>query len=301
MWHFISDQISQEIGEVFIFENAKKIHQQHNHNAYVVRSSQKRFFVKICERSSPLTETVTPLSAEANGLNAIEDTSTITTPKLIRHGQFEENQRYYEYLVLKFVAFKSPTEQLWAQAGEQLAQMHKQSNESALRAGDPRYGWTCDNFIGPTLQKNSQTNNWAEFFIQNRLVGLANQLTECTQLISPEVWQKISEILRTHQPEPCLLHGDLWSGNLGFCRQQVVVFDPAVWIGDREFDLAMADLFGGFAKRFFAAYKDVWPLPEGYAQRRLVYQLSPILNHVLMFDRDYISQLNLLLDKIIEA
>lgn len=89
--------------------------------------------------------------------------------------------------------------------------------------------------------------------------------------------------------------------NLGFCRQQVVVFDPAVWIGDREFDLAMADLFGGFAKRFFAAYEDVWPLPEGYAQRRLVYQLSPILNHVLMFDRDYISQLNLLLDKIIEA
>ncbi|MDM7861117.1 fructosamine kinase family protein [Alteromonas sp. ASW11-36] len=301
MWHFISDQISQEIGEVFICENAKKIHQQHNHTAYVVRSSQKRFFVKVCTRESRVEDVITPLQAEADGLMALEKVGAISTPKVVCFGQCQENQKHYEYLVLKFIAFKSPSELLWSQAGQQLAELHKRSRDIQLPINAAHYGWHNDNYIGPTRQKNHTSTNWVDFFVQNRLVDLADQLPQKAQLMGPDVWQKITTILQGHDPEPCLLHGDLWIGNIGFCRQQPVIFDPAVWVGDREFDLAMAELFGGFAKVFFSAYEATWPLPEGYAKRRLVYQLAPILNHVLMFDGDYIPQLNLLLDQIMQA
>jgi protein-ribulosamine 3-kinase len=101
------------------------------------------------------------------------------------------------------------------------------------------------------------------------------------------VWR----LLEGHEPAPSLVHGDLWSGNAGFLPDGVpVMFDPAVYYGDREADLAMSELFGGFAAEFYAAYNAAWPLASGYEQRKPLYNLYHLLNHLNLFGGGYLAQ-----------
>jgi fructosamine-3-kinase len=98
------------------------------------------------------------------------------------------------------------------------------------------------------------------------------------------------QVLRGHSPHPSLLHGDLWSGNVSFTPQGPVVFDPAAYYGDREADLAMTELFGGFPREFYDAYEQAFPLPAGYEQRKILYNLYHLLNHLNLFGRSYLGQ-----------
>ncbi len=103
-----------------------------------------------------------------------------------------------------------------------------------------------------------------------------------------------------YQPQPSLLHGDLWGGNAAVDTQgNPVIFDPACYFGDREADLAMTELFGGFGRDFYAAYQDFLPLDQGYATRKTLYNLYHILNHLHLFGGGYLSQSERMLERLL--
>jgi fructosamine-3-kinase len=98
------------------------------------------------------------------------------------------------------------------------------------------------------------------------------------------------KLLEGHKPQPSLLHGDLWGGNAGFTAEGPVLFDPAVYYGDREADLAMTELFGGFPQEFYSSYNKIWPLDDGYERRKHLYNLYHLLNHLNLFGSSYLAQ-----------
>jgi len=159
-----------------------------------------------------------------------------------------------------------------------LAQLH--------RATGPRFGWERDNFIGPTPQHNGWSDDWRDFFLEKRLkpqFELAR--TNGFSLEMPSL-----SLLDNHRPQPSLLHGDLWSGNAGFSNGQPVIFDPSVYYGDREADLAMTELFGGFPDEFYSAYRKEFPVEGGYEKRKHLYNLYHLLNHLNIFGGGYLAQ-----------
>ena len=157
------------------------------------------------------------------------------------------------------------------------------------------FGWDRDNTIGSTPQINTPSSSWVAFYCDHRLgyqletaarYGYGGEL----QLLGRRLMDSLDVLLADHRPEPSLLHGDLWGGNQASAADGPVVFDPAVYYGDRETDLAMPRLFGGFSSDFYAAYTEVWPLPPGHEQRLGIYQLYHVLNHLNLFGRSYLGQ-----------
>jgi fructosamine-3-kinase len=177
----------------------------------------------------------------------------------------------------------------WQRLGAGLAQLHRASLEG-YRGG---FGWARDNFIGSGPQANGWMEHWSAFFCQQRLgVQLAwaersgHRLPEAAQLLRlAEPW------LAEHPVEPVLVHGDLWGGNAGLLANgRGALFDPAIHRGDREVDLAMAQLFGGFPAAFFEGYQQEWPLPAGHQRRLELYNLYHLLNHANLFGGAYWQQ-----------
>ena len=178
------------------------------------------------------------------------------------------------------------------------------------------FGFEVDNTIGATPQPNVPWNpDWADFWDTHRL-GHMLQLTNNAGGLSDkqveELRQKTRQLL-SHHPTPSLLHGDLWGGNKGFCKNVnnnhnnnhnkiiPVIFDPATYYGDREADVAMTDLFGGFGRDFYEGYMSEWPLPEGHELRKEVYNLYHILNHDVLFGGMYLNQARGMIDRILQS
>jgi fructosamine-3-kinase len=161
----------------------------------------------------------------------------------------------------------------WEAMGRMLAKLH--------HVRGPRFGWHRDNWIGLSPQQNTWCDDWTEFFRERRLRPQAERAGVPVNL------EGIAKLLGGHQPQPSLLHGDLWSGNAGFTAEGPVIFDPAVYYGDREADLAMTELFGGFPRDFYDAYRKAWPLDEGYERRKHLYNLYHLLNHLNLFGDSY--------------
>ncbi|HZQ72986.1 MAG TPA: fructosamine kinase family protein [Burkholderiales bacterium] len=176
----------------------------------------------------------------------------------------------------------------YAELARMLARVH--------RVTGPRYGWPRDNYIGLGVQANGWCDDWARFWLERRMrPQLALARRKGFDLPEPSL-----ALLDGHHPAPSLLHGDLWSGNAGFCGGRPVLFDPAVYYGDRECDLAMTELFGGFPRAFYEAYGEAYPLASGYEKRKTLYNLYHLLNHLNLFGSSYLPQvrgaLRLLLD-----
>ncbi|MBT0587279.1 fructosamine kinase family protein [Alteromonas oceanisediminis] len=295
MWHFISDHVSQAKHREFICDSVKPLHQQHECASYQIRSGDQRYFAKIRTGTHQKSERDTAqLHAEADSLNALRCSDSFKVPEVICVGWCDEETVSYEYLILEFVGFKPPSNALWKHAGEALATLHKHPPK-----GTTDYGWPTDNWVGSTPQFNKTNAHWRDFYFNQRLKPLLDALHAQDKLreLSLEDAFELTHVLHSHQPTPCLLHGDLWRGNLGFTRSHVVVFDPAVYVGDREIDLAMARLFQGFASSFFEAYAATWPLNEGVERRLPLYQLYPMLNHLLLFGDTYRAQVLALLEE----
>jgi fructosamine-3-kinase len=171
------------------------------------------------------------------------------------------------------------------------------------RVTGPRYGWPHDNHIGLGIQANGWCADWAEFWRERRMRPQI-ELARNNGFIVEE--PPVERLLAGHRPEPSLLHGDLWRGNAGFipgaAGLEPVVFDPAVYYGDRECDLAMTELFGGFPRAFYDAYAEAYPLAAGYEKRKTLYNLYHLLNHLNLFGEGYLAQvqgaLRLLLDAL---
>lgn len=188
-------------------------------------------------------------------------------------------------------------DKIGAELGEMLAQQHK--------IFDSQFGWMEDNFIGLTPQPNKHCDQWVEFYRERRLEsqlslarnrGLSKQLNDGVV----ELMNHLEVFFHNYEPQPSLLHGDLWSGNfsIDLDTQKPLLFDPAPYFGDREADIAMTELFGGFPAGFYTAYQQHFPLHEGYERRKPLYNLYHALNHFNLFGSGYAGMVGSLLSEM---
>ena len=221
--------------------------------------------------------------AEAEGLRELDSANAIRVPEFLACGVTDDSA----YLAIEWISFGQPasdTEQLF---GRQLAALHRHSKD--------KFGWHRDNTIGRTPQHNDWSEDWIEFFRDRRL-GYQLQLASKNgfggelQSAGKDLSESLGLLFGGYKPSASLLHGDLWGGNWAAANGQPVIFDPAVYYGDRESDIAMTRLFGGFGPDFYAAYQAVWPMDPGYDVRLELYQLYHVLNHLNLFGGSYFGR-----------
>lgn len=277
MWTAIAEQISQTVQKPFKIEQKRAVSGGCINQVYVVTGKELNYFVKINQASR-----LEMFIAEALGLQQIELTQTIRVPKTICWGIVEQSS----YLVLEALELGKETSECWREMGQKLARMH-------LYSGTKQFGWERDNTIGSTPQINSWTDNWADFFAEHR-IGYQLKIAQNKDKSFAnykQIIEKTRDYLANRNPQPALVHGDLWSGNVGVLKiGEPVIFDPAIYYGDREVDVAMTELFGRFPAEFYRGYNEVFPLEKGYEKRKTLYNLYHILNHFNLFGRSYESQ-----------
>jgi len=221
--------------------------------------------------------------AEAEGLRELALTSTIRVPAVIDCGI--ENGR--AFIALERLRFEPATQATETRFGQQLAALHRHTEK--------KHGWHRDNTIGPTPQHNPWTKDWVEFFRAHRLcfqldLAARNGYSGELQTLGLRLADRLAELFEGYRPQASLCHGDLWSGNWGVADGMPVIFDPAVYYGDRESDIAMTLLFGGFGQSFYRAYEDSWRMATGHERRLKLYQLYHVLNHLNLFGAGYLGQ-----------
>jgi fructosamine-3-kinase len=249
--------------------------------AWSCATAKGRYFVKLASgRHAPM------LACEADGLVALARTSTVRVPQVAAAGAWEE----IAFIALEWLDLASGRH--GAALGRALAALHR-SQAPRAPAGE-RFGWHRENWIGGTPQANGWCDDWCVFFRDRRLAPqLALAAANGFRVLGHDGERLLAMLPRLldHRPAPSLVHGDLWSGNAATLRDGTpVVFDPAVYVGDREVDVAMTELFGGFGAEFRSAYEDAWPLDAGYAMRRDVYNLYHLLNHLNLFGPAYLER-----------
>jgi fructosamine-3-kinase len=229
--------------------------------------------------------------AEADGLREIGSTQAIRVPEILGCG-IENGESFLE---LERFSFDRATAETEAKLGKQLAKLHRYTAE--------RFGWFRDNTIGPTPQINTWSDDWISFFRVHRLdyqleLATANGYGTAVQERGSKLASNLESLFDGYAPVASLLHGDLWGGNWGSVNGEPVIFDPAVYYGDRESDIAMTLLFGGFGRSFYEAYEKSWPMAAGHEQRRKLYQLYHVLNHLNLFGRSYLGRATELLAQL---
>ncbi|MDQ6986193.1 MAG: fructosamine kinase family protein [Mariprofundaceae bacterium] len=259
-------------------------------SAWRIDGAGRSYFVKINNTDS---EHFDMFAAEYAGLQALATTNAVRIPRPVCHGKVAKTA----YLVCEWLNLARVSADSAEILGRQLAALHKHS------AG--QYGWHRDNTIGATLQVNTRNDDWCAFWRQRRLgfqlaLAAANGFTASLQVKGERLMEKLDVFLGGHNPPVCLLHGDLWGGNWAADEQGApVLFDPAVYFGDRETDLAMTELFGGFPEVFYTAYQEAWPLDDGYKMRKTLYNLYHILNHANLFGGAYAAQAEMMMDGLL--
>lgn len=283
----VAESISRAIGRGFTPTAVEAVGGGCINRALVISDGGQRFFVKL---NRP--DTADMFAAEAEGLRALRAANTLRAPAPICTGRGRE-----AFLVLEYIDFGSEQATSQEQLGRGLAALH--------RCTQPRYGWHRHNTIGTTPQDNTPTDDWVDFWRERRLqpqlrLAAENGHAKTLRPRADHLLVRLADFFRGYRPLPSLLHGDLWAGNYGVDRAGVpVIFDPAVYYGDRETDLAMTELFGGFGARFYAAYREAWPLDPGYAGRRSLYNLYHVLNHLNLFGGGYLAQATRLIDRLL--
>ncbi len=233
-------------------------------------------------------------AAEADGLAEIAASETLRVPRVLGHGLAGTSS----WLALEWLELGRGSADTGRRLGQGLAAMHRVVRDL--------HGWTRDNTIGATPQSNTPNASWCEFYRDQRLrpqLSLAAERGYVGRLqeTGAQLLERLDQILGDHAPAPSLLHGDLWGGNHAVCADEPVLFDPAVYFGDRETDLAMTRLFGGFSRAFYEAYENAWPLPPGHEARLGLYQLYHVLNHLNLFGSSYLGSAERLISGALRA
>ena len=227
--------------------------------------------------------------AEADGLNELRAAGEIRVPEVIDCG-VEGGE---SYLVIERLDLQHPSRETERDFGHRLAKLHRHTVD--------RFGWFRDNTIGATPQHNDWSEDWVTFFRERRLdfqVRLALQNGYDLTAEGRRLGGRLTEFFDGYEPVPSLLHGDLWGGNWGSVGGEPVIFDPAVYYGDRESDIAMTMLFGGFGRAFYDAYESAWPMAPGHERRIRLYQLYHVLNHLNLFGSSYLGRARRLLGEL---
>jgi fructosamine-3-kinase len=244
--------------------------------------SRARHFVK----SVPLADAAM-LDAEAEGLRALAACDAIVVPDVLELGTRDGTA----FLATAWLEFGD--EPRGEAMGRALARLHR------IPQGT-RYGWARDNFIGRSAQVNGWDDDWAAFFRDRRLRPQLARAAHHGLHHTDALLDVVPRLLADHAPACSLLHGDLWAGNAAMLATgEPAIFDPAVYIGDRETDIAMTHLFGGFHTSFYRGYEDEWPLPEGHDDRRDLYNLYHIVNHLNLFGGSYRAQAQVTIDRLL--
>jgi protein-ribulosamine 3-kinase len=277
LWQNIEQSIQAATGAAFSIQRTTPVGGGCINAAWCLDNGTTRYFVKTNSAAKlPMFE------VEAAGLAALAASHTLRVPHPITSGVADNEA----FLVLEWLDLNGHGSA--AQLGQQLAALH--------RTSAPRCGFCTDNTIGDTPQHNPWTDNWIDFWREQRLgfqleLAARNGLGGSLQTRGTQLMGKLAGLFGSYQPQPSLLHGDLWNGNYGYTQAgDPVIFDPAAYYGDREADLAMTELFGGFPADFYAAYRAAWPLDAGYGVRKQLYNLYHILNHANLFGGSYARQ-----------
>ncbi len=277
--------ISQATGVAFQPVRQQSISGGCINQTFKLADAQRSFFVKLNDESR-----LEMFEAEAEGLQQIASARSVRTPQPVCHGVADGQA----FLVLEYLDLCSHGDA--AALGQQLAQMHRQVQS--------HFGWCRDNTLGSTPQRNTPTSDWPTFVRDQRIgfqlrLAAENGYGGQLQTAGAKLMANLHLFFTDYQPQASLLHGDLWGGNHGYLADATpVIFDPAVYVGDRECDLAMTELFGGFAPAFYAAYRAAWPMDAGYAVRKTLYDLYHILNHANLFGEGYVAQANQMIAKL---
>lgn len=259
-------------------------------NACRIISSRGTFFLKWSSEQASRT-----FEAEAVGLRALREAdSPLDIPKVLaaRNGAPGAEQGF---ILMEWVEESSKGDDFWPKLGSGLAALHRTSG--------PSFGFSIDNFIGRIEQVNASSDVWADFFLENRLDfqrDRARRIGRWNSSWDPgfdQLTKRIPDIL-PERPMPSLVHGDLWSGNVIAGGSGVpTLIDPATHYAHREVDLAMSELFGGFPVSFYRAYREVWPIDPGYEERRDIYNLYHLINHLNHFGSAYAGQVRAILNR----
>ena len=249
----------------------------------------KKFFAKTTSNKDfPM------LKFEANCLKQLKKYSNeeyLKVPEIIKIKQFRKNS----ILLLNWINLDRGDQ---TKLGKGLAYMHKASFEKHLK----KFGWADDGFIGINIQKGGWNDNWGVYFVNFRLqpqLALAFENGFINQNYKKYLPNFIN-FLNKNEPNACLVHGDLWSGNSATSKSsEGIIFDPASYWADREVDIAMTRLFGGFSKDFYSGYNSIWKLSSTAEERIDIYNLYHIINHANIFKGNYINQTITLLNKVI--
>lgn len=258
--------------------------------AFQLRSGQQVWFLKINS-----DDRLSMFEAEAAALKEIASTETVCVPRPICVGAAEG----HAWLVLEWLELLPLDGAVATRLGHALAALHRHTA--------PEYGWHRDNTIGATPQSNTWSGSWLTFWKEQRLgyqlqLAADNGYYGKVQILGHKILKECDVLFAGYSPVPSLLHGDLWAGNAACDRVgEPIVYDPASYYGDRETDLAMTDLFGGFPDFFMTAYEEAWPLDRGYRLRRDFYNLYHLLNHLNLFGRGYLGQSEAVMQRLVAA
>lgn len=257
---------------------------------------QGQWLVKWCAAPAPPPGWPTVLEAEARGLRVLAAADALNVPTVIEYRRMPQG----ELLVSPWIvtAAQGHRQAAAERLGVGLAALHRHSA--------PYYGLDHHNYCGATPQRNMPHRSWLAFWRDERL-AVQRDLALHQGLLPPQRHHRLERLMERLDrwiddtlTQPALLHGDLWSGNwLIDAQGRPWLIDPAVYYGDREAELAMCDLFGGFPEAFWRAYTECWPLPAGAAARRPLYQLYHLLNHLNLFGESYGAQVDAVLRRYV--
>nr|WP_210424678.1 fructosamine kinase family protein [Marichromatium bheemlicum] len=281
----LAARISAATASPFHPERSHSMHGGCINQALVLEAPERGYFVKL---NTP--ERLTMFEAEAEGLTALAAAAAIRVPRPICTGLVDG----HSFLAMEHLTLVGRLDPV--RAARELAALHHTTAA--------RHGWHRDNTIGSTPQHNTPCADWAEFWRERRLrpqleLAAAQGHGGALQRSGERLLLGLDALL-DHTPMPSLLHGDLWGGNIGATADGApVIFDPAVYHGDRETDLAMTELFGGFGPAFHAAYREAWPLAPGYGVRKTLYNLYHVLNHLNLFGGGYRQQAQGMIERLL--
>ncbi len=277
-WADISEAIGQKDGSMAKITGATPVFGGDINQSFAITIGDKKYFLKVNDASMK-----TMLVAEAKGLEEISNTHSIIVPEVIFVGKGQK----HSFLMMQYMDFRPLYTKTYEKLGEAIAAMHTHKNEY--------FGWQMDNTIGKTPQINTPSRTWKDFWIQFRLYPQLKMAKDkgyeiMSQTDIEKYIYRIDHILSSHHPHPSPVHGDLWRGNINSTHDGIpVIYDPAFYYGDREVDIAMTELFGKLDSGFYDAYQHHYPLLPGYTERRSIYNLYHLLNHLNLFGGGYLG------------
>jgi protein-ribulosamine 3-kinase len=282
-WQSIIRHIEQSTGQSFSIKQQMSMAGGSINQAFLLTDgADMQYFVKTNQSGRQAM-----FEAESKGLQEIVSSQTIKVPEPVCFG----DDGAQSYIVMEYLDMVGQADQVIL--GQQLAAMHRVTSE--------QFGWDIDNTIGDTYQSNTWQNNWIDFWREQRL-GFQLQLAAENgyggelQSLGERLLIEMPALFTGRNMVPSMLHGDLWGGNVAGLKDGTpVIYDPAFYYGDREADLAMTYVFGGFSADFYSSYQDAFPLDDGFAVRKTFYNIYHIINHLNMFGGGYHGQsLNML-------